>query len=105
MLDLVQRPERAASNTFYPDFLWWIDGGCWAVETSGQFILEPKVHGKLVGLDEPRVALVTRGEVSADWRRLEGRAGWTLVRRSNVGEPTPEQFADLDAVLAAMRNG
>jgi hypothetical protein len=31
-----------ASNTFYPDFLWWIDGGCCAIETSGQFILEPK---------------------------------------------------------------
>jgi len=61
------------------------------------------VHGKLVGLDEPRVALVTRGEVSADWRRDEGRTGWTLVRRSNVGEPTPEHFADLDAVLRALR--
>jgi type III restriction enzyme len=92
-----------ASNTFYPDFLWWIDEGCWAIETSGQFILEPKVHGKLVGLDLPRVALVVRGEVSADWRRLEGRTGWTLVRRSNVGAPRPETFASLAALLAALR--
>lgn len=92
-----------ASNTFYPDFLWWIDGACWAVETSGQFILEPKVHGKLVGLDQPRVALVVRGEVSADWRRLEGGTGWTLVRRSNVGTPRPETFPSLDALLAILR--
>ena len=92
-----------ASNTFYPDFLWWIDGACWAIETSGQFILEPKVHGKLVGLDQPRVALVVRGEVSADWRRTEGLTGWTLVRRSNVGMPRPETFPSLDVLLGVLR--
>jgi type III restriction enzyme len=92
-----------ASNTFYPDFLWWIDGGCWAIETSGQFILEPKVHGKLVALDQQRVALVVRGEVSADWRRMEGPTSWTLVRRSNVGTPRPEAFASLEAILASLR--
>jgi len=92
-----------ASNTFYPDFLWWIDGGCWAIETSGQFILEPKVHGKLVALDQPRVALVVRGQVSADWRRMEGPTGWTLVRRSNVGAPRPEAFPSLGAILAILR--
>lgn len=93
-----------ASNTFYPDFLWWVDDRCWAIETSGQFILEPKVHGKLVGLDLPRVVLVTRGEVSADWRRLEGRTGWTLVRRSNAGAPRPEAHQSLDSLLDTLRH-
>lgn len=92
------------SNTFYPDFLWWIDDKALALDTTGAHILDAKVRGKLLSLANPLVALITRGRVSADLQRVEDNAGWTLVRASAGGVgPRPEHFASLALLLAAVR--
>lgn len=92
------------SNTFYPDFLWWIDEEAWALDTTGAHILDAKVRGKLLSLPSPTVALVTRGRISADLQRKEDNAGWTLVRAA-VGAiaARPEHFAGLPDLLGHLR--
>jgi type III restriction enzyme len=91
------------SNAFYPDFLWWVDEVSWAIDTTGKHLLDAKIRGKLLALPDPKIALVTRGRVDPNWHRLEDRAGWTLVRPSNVGEARPEYFDRLDDLLTQLR--
>lgn len=101
-LELPQKVK--GSNTFYPDFLWWIDGTVWALETTGDYILEPKVRGKLLTLEKPKIALVTRGRLSNDLQRREDDTGWTLLRAVPGGvAPRPERFESLPPLLSALR--
>jgi type III restriction enzyme len=93
------------SNSFYPDFLWWVDGQCWAIDTTGRHLLDAKVRGKLLALADPKIALVTRGRLDPTWHRLEDKTGWTLIRPSNVGEARPEQYERLEDLLAQIRGG
>lgn len=95
--------QVAGSQSFYPDFLWWVDDGAWAIDTTGVHILEPKVRGKLLGLDEPRIALVTRGKVALSLDTLEDKAGWTLLLPTVAG-PRRTNFVDIPTLLAALRS-
>jgi type III restriction enzyme len=94
--------QVAGSNAFFPDFLWWIDGVVWAIDTTGVHILGPKVRGKLLALEAPRIALATKGKVSDDLDTLESKDGWTLVLPS-PGRVRRSHHADLSALLAALR--
>jgi type III restriction enzyme len=100
---IVTPTQVGSSGAFYPDFLWWVDGVCWAIDTTGAHILEAKVRGKLLSIDEPKIALVTIGRISPDWHRSETKDGWTLVRASGAIEPKPVHFDDLPSLLADLR--
>jgi type III restriction enzyme len=87
------------SNTFYPDFLWWVGDTCYAIDPTGAHILNEKVRGKLLTLDLPKVILLTRGRVSKDFTAVDEGDGWTLVRARSGRGPTPELF---DAIRPAL---
>ncbi len=87
------------SSTFYPDFLIWKRGVCWAVDTTGRHLLDEKVRGKLIALETPRMALVVRRQVDLGSGSREGKEGWSLVLgRSNL-KPIVEHSDDLDALV------
>jgi hypothetical protein len=94
--------QVGGSQRFYPDFLWWVDEAVWAIDTTGVHILGPKVRGKLFGLMLPKVALVTRGKVAVSLDTVEDKAGWTLLLPGPAA-PRRTQYADLSALLAALR--
>lgn len=96
--------QVGTSGVFYPDFLWWTDGGSWAIETTGRFLVEEKVRGKLLSVETPRIVMVARGRIASDWQRNEAAEGWTLVRPSKTkGQPRPEHYPSLRDVLGEMR--
>ena len=96
--------QVGTSGVFYPDFLWWIDKTCWAIETTGRFLLEEKVRGKLLTIEKPRIVIVARGRIADDWQRNEAAEGWTLVRPSKTkGYPKPEHYPSLKDVLGQLR--
>lgn len=90
------------SQTFFPDFLWWVDDACWAIDTTGVHILGPKVRGKLLSITEPRLALATRGRVAASLDTLEDDHGWTLVLPGEAGARR-SHYATAEELLAALR--
>jgi type III restriction enzyme len=90
------------SSTFYPDFLWWVGDTCFAIDPTGRHILEDKVRAKLLDLDDPRVVLVTRGKVAADWTRHEDTEGWTMVRKRMGRKAAPEHFENLRGLLTRL---
>jgi type III restriction enzyme len=92
------------SSTFYPDFLWWVGDSCFAIDPTGRHILEDKVRAKLLDLDNPKVILVTRGKVAADWTRTEDMEGWTMVRRRAGRKPAPEHFENLQDLLKRLHD-
>jgi type III restriction enzyme len=94
------------SNTFYPDFLWWIDGTCYAIDPTGAYILNEKVRGKLLAIPKPKIVLVTRGRVSKEFSSLDaGDEGWTIVRHLPGRSPTPEYFSSLREALLRIAKG
>lgn len=96
----VQLPVKVGnSNTFYPDFLWWVDGECFAIDPTGKHILEEKVRGKLLTIDNPKIALITRGKVSADFHSLANTDGYTLVRPRKTRTAAPEYVASIEEAL------
>jgi type III restriction enzyme len=88
-----------SSNTFYPDFLWWLGDFCYAIDTTGAHILEDKVRGKLLSIDQPQIVLLTRGRVSKDWSGLESNDGWTIARPLAGRAPTPSYAGSLKDAL------
>lgn len=95
--------RSASSSTFYPDFLWWVNGTVWALDPTGKHILDEKIRTKLLMVPEPlRIALVARGRLDASFRKV-GEDGWSLVR-FRFGNAAPEVFetlADMLTTLAA----
>ncbi|KTS65026.1 hypothetical protein NS206_05830 [Microbacterium testaceum] len=90
------------SNTFYPDFLWWVDGECFAIDPTGKHILEEKVRGKLLTIDRPKIAFLTRGKVSADFHNLSDTDGFTLVRPRKNRAPAPEYVNTIEEALSRL---
>jgi type III restriction enzyme len=90
------------SQSFFPDFLWWVDGGCWAIDTTGVHILGPKVRGKLLTITEPRLALATRGKVAATLDTVENDHGWTLVLPGTAGARR-SYYASPEELLTGLR--
>ncbi|WP_047521860.1 hypothetical protein [Microbacterium sp. ZOR0019] len=88
-----------SSNTFYPDFLWWVDGECFAIDPTGKHILEEKVRGKLLTIDRPKIALLTKGKVSNDFHQLSDTDGYTLVRPRKSRAAAPEYVNSLVEAL------
>jgi type III restriction enzyme len=88
-----------SSNTFYPDFLWWIDGTCYAIDPTGAHILNEKVRGKLLTIPKPKIILLTRGRVSRDFSALESEDGWTMARPLKGRAPSPEYFTSVREAL------
>jgi type III restriction enzyme len=89
------------SNSFYPDFLWWVKKSCFAIDPTGRQILEEKIRGKLLALNNPRIALVTRGRITSQWTRTESE-GWTLLVPREGMKPSPEYFGDLPQLLSRL---
>jgi type III restriction enzyme len=87
------------SNTFYPDFLWWVGDTCYAMDPTGAHILNEKVRGKLLALSTPEVVLLTRGRVAKDFNAVDEGDGWTLVRARAGRSPTPEHFDSIHSLL------
>jgi type III restriction enzyme len=99
----VPLPKKVGdSSTFYPDFLIWRKGVCWAVDTTGRHLLDAKVRGKLFALESPRMALVVRGEVDLGSGSSEGKDGWSLVLPRPNLSPLVEHSDDLDALVAML---
>jgi type III restriction enzyme len=97
-------PAKAeASSRFFPDFLWWVDDAtCWALDTTGQHLLNTKVRGKLIALEQPRVALLVRGDVDLATNTLVDKNGWSLVRARKARPAKSEHFDDLHGLLARL---
>jgi type III restriction enzyme len=91
------------SSRFFPDFLWWVDDGSWALDTTGRHLLDGKVRGKLIALDQPKVALVVRGHVDLATGSKTSASGWTLVRARAHLPAVGEHFENLQELLAAIR--
>jgi type III restriction enzyme len=94
--------QVGGSQAFYPDFLWWVDRRCFAIDTTGAHLLDTKVRGKLLALANPILSLVTRGRVSANLDTLESKDGWTLVL-SDAGRTRRMHYADLPALVVGLR--
>lgn len=91
------------SSRFYPDFLWWIsDELCWAIDPTGQHLLDAKVRGKLVALDNPRVVLLTKGHVDLAANNLSGNEGWSLVHARASLPATVQDFETLPELLVSL---
>ncbi len=88
-----------SSNTFYPDFLWWVDGECFAIDPTGKHILEEKVRGKLLTVDRPKIALITQGKVSTDFHNVVDTEGYTVVRPRKNRPPAPEYVSTIEEAL------
>lgn len=96
----IQLPVKVgSSNTFYPDFLWWVGDSVYAFDPTGAHILNEKVRGKLLTLDEPKIALFTRGRVAKGFTGLENEDGWTMTRPVKGIAPRPEYFATIREAL------
>lgn len=81
------------SSRFYPDFLWWTSGdACWAIDPTGRHILDAKIPGKLIALEHPRTALVTKGNVDIAANALEEGDGWSIVRARTSLPPTVQYY-------------
>jgi type III restriction enzyme len=99
----VPLPKKVGDSlTFYPDFLIWRKGVCWAVDTTGHHLLDAKVRGKLFALESPKMALVVRGKVDLSRDSVDGKEGWSLVLPRTAMEPRVEHSDDLDALVATM---
>lgn len=91
------------SSRFYPDFLWWItDDLCWAIDPTGRHILDAKIRGKLIALDRPRIALVTKGNVDLAANALEGDEGWSVVKARVSLPPTVQYYEQLVDLLRSL---
>lgn len=91
------------SSSFFPDFLWWAKKSCFAIDPTGRHILHEKVRGKLLDLAKPKVVLVARGAVTADWSRLEDEDGWTMVRPPRPGRSAaPAHYDSLKDLIAQL---
>jgi type III restriction enzyme len=88
-----------SSNTFYPDFLWWIGDTCYAIDPTGAHILNEKVRGKLLTIEKPKIVLLTPGRVSKGFSSLESEDGWTMARPLRGRAPSPEHFTSVRDVL------
>ncbi len=96
----VPLPKKVGDSlTFYPDFLIWKKGVCWAVDTTGRHLLDAKVRGKLLALEAPKMALVVRGTVDLSRDASEGKDGWSLVLPRTAMEPRVEYSDDLDQLV------
>jgi len=87
------------STRFYPDFLWWVNDVCWAIDTTGKHLMSDKVRGKLIPLDEPKVALVVRGHIDLNRNVVVDRSGWTAVVARSGLSPLVEHSEDLQQLL------
>lgn len=93
--------KSGTSSNFYPDFIWWLKGVVWAIDPTGKHILDEKVRAKLLTVPDPLgIALVTRGQLDANFQR-RGENGWTLVTR-RTGQAVPETFESLDDLLGVL---
>ncbi|MFO1464323.1 MAG: DEAD/DEAH box helicase family protein [bacterium] len=87
------------SSAFYPDFLWWVGPTCWAIDTTGAYLLNGKIRGKLLALDNPRVALAVRGKFNIKKETVEGDTGWSLVTARPYLSPNVEYDDNLQSLL------
>ena len=94
--------KSGTSNTFYPDFLWWIDDTCYAIDPTGAHILNEKVRGKLLAIANPKIVLITRGRVSRDFSSVEPDDGWSTVRPLAGRAPSPEYFTSIRDALVRL---
>lgn len=96
-------PKRVGnSQRFFPDFVWWIDGRAWVIDTTAAFLMAAKIGGKLVAIEAPRVALVARGRLDEAWNTV-GNEGWTMVAHTDRDDVRSEHFSELSRLLSGIR--
>lgn len=97
-------PVKVGDSTrFYPDFIWWVEDTCWAIDTTGRHLLNDKVRGKLFGIDRPRLALVVRGKIDLQHGTVVDKQGWTSVVARPSLSPLVEHSSELRSLLQALR--
>jgi len=102
----IQLPVKVgSSNTFYPDFLWWVGNTCYAIDPTGAHILNEKVRNKLLTIDKPKIVLLTRGRISRDFNAVENENGWSVARPLAGRPPSAEHFDTIRDVLTKLANG
>ncbi len=95
-------PARVGSSQrFFPDFVWWVDGRSFVLDTTAPHLMAEKITGKLVSITEPRIGLVAKGQFDANWAEIDP-TGWTLVVRVD-GEVRAEHYPDPTALFLALR--
>lgn len=87
------------SSTFYPDFLWWTGGTCFALDPTGKHILDEKVRGKLLSIDLPKIVLFIKGRLAVDLVTHEQTDNVTILRPRNGRTSLPEVYPDLSTAL------
>lgn len=93
--------KSSSSSIFYPDFLWWVKSTVWAIDPTGNFILQEKIRTKLMIVPAPlRIALISRGKLNGSYKSVADE-GWTLLR-FRTGNAAPETFETIDAVLQTL---
>jgi type III restriction enzyme len=101
-IPLPMKVDRGSSN-FFPDFLWWVDDSCFAIETTGRYLLDAKVRGKLLPIDVPSIVFIVRGRVNLVDGTQESADGWSLVRARPGGQrPLTDFKDDLDRLLQGL---
>lgn len=58
------------------------------------------MRGKLLTIDRPKIVLITKGRVSADFIHLSDTDVYTLVRRKKSRAPAPEYVAFIEEALS-----
>ena len=93
--------KSGSSSTFYPDFLWWVKSTVWAIDPTGQHILEAKIRTKLLTVPPPlKIALLTQGKLDGNYHPYDAD-GWSLLR-FRFGNVLPEVFDTLAELLSVL---
>jgi len=99
------------SKSFYPDFLVWKGNDVFALDTTGEHILESKLGRKLLAIDPHRksktkllVRLVSRGHWN-DHPQRESAEGFTVWSLGHANSLLPIHVRTItDAIKTALRN-
>jgi type III restriction enzyme len=91
------------TNSFYPDFIVWVDGCAFCLDTKGGHLLSDAVARKLFDIKEDgvtklQVRFITEGKQT----ELRGKAmkGGYTVWKMKSGTPKPIHFDNLDSAIA-----
>ena len=90
--------KSESSSTFYPDFLWWVNETIWAIDPTGSFLMNEKIHKKLLYIPPPiKVALINHR------KQTKNDDSWILVyhRWGNVSQETFNSIEELVKTIIA----
>lgn len=99
--------SHGQSQVFYPDFLVWKGNTVFALDTTGEFILQDKLGRKLLAIERHpksrvslRVRLVSEGYWNDDPKRVSGK-GYTVWSLGNANALHPIHVETMAEAVAA----